>query len=142
MGMKKISAPDEQKITRIIREWNHEKRLTWEELRLSIATQYGKGLNETWSRQALSANEAISTAFSIAKKRGRESVRPKAVTCTCSGNNCSEQMASLESELAELQSRYERLQLRHAQLAYNASLLEGGCRLLNLLPDNTQSQRG
>ena len=140
MGMKKISAPDEQKIARMLREWDHEKRLTWEHLRLSIGAQYGKGLDETWSRQALSANEAVSTAFSIAKKCGREPVLPKAVIC--SENNCSERIASLESEIAELKVRYERLQLRHAQLAYNASLLEGGCHLLNPLPDNTQSQRG
>lgn len=140
MGMKKISAKDQKSVVRLLREWAYADKLTWESLRERIASSLCCACEDVWSRQSLSANESIATAFKIAKTK-RASNRSVRHARDEPGQAAT--ISRLESELAEITLKYEQLLLRHTRLAYNASLLEGGTKLLDdPLPDNTTSQRG
>lgn len=137
--MKKISASDEQEILRAIRTWPLAKRLTWEALRILLAESQQARSQAVWSRQSLSANEKVQDAFSAFKARQTQS-RILPGQQSEDAKDC--RINALEAELNELQIRFDRLLLRHTQLAYNASLLDGGTQLLDPLPDNTRSQTG
>jgi hypothetical protein len=138
MGMKKISASNEQEILRTIRTWPLAKRLTWETLRAFLAEQQAASQG-VWSRQSLSANTKVQDAFNSFKLRQTQS-RTRTAPQSEDAKDC--RIGELEAELRELQIRFDRLLLRHTQLAYNASLLDGGTQLLDSLPDNTRSQTG
>ena len=139
MGMKKISASNEQDILRAIRSWPLAKRLTWEALRILLAGSQQASSRAVWSRQSLSANKKVQDAFSAFKVRQTQSRIPPGPQSE-DAKDC--RIGALEAELKELRARFDRLLLRHTQLAYNASLLEGGTQLLDPLPDNTRSQTG
>jgi len=140
MGMRKISEADGKFIVQLIHKWPKTTRLTWEGLRREIMKVGDDTLNTTWTRQALSDNESIKTAYLAAKER------LKSKEHSTSLNKDTQQIdiiRNLEFELSELRQRFDKLTLRHTQLIYNASLLEGGSRLLDdPLPDNTRSQGG
>lgn len=140
MGMKKIAKADQDKIILVLQKWPNNLKLTWEGIRGKLATTANVGPEEVWSRQSLSGNYEIHAAFTSAKRRTSEG----AVDRNLSEVFCEQdRILKLESALNELQARYDVLLLRHAQLAYNASLLEGGSHLLDdPLPDNTRSQSG
>jgi hypothetical protein len=139
LGIKKISAASEREIVDAIQKWSSGNRLTWETLRKFLADSQQLTTSAIWSRQSLSANESIKNAFAAFKVRKNNlgnQARPKSECAkTC-------RITELEAELHELRARHDRLLLRHAQLAYNASLLDGGTQLLDPLPDNTRSQTG
>lgn len=142
MGMPKISTADEIDIIKCLRRWPSNRKLTWEFLRSALAEERNISASKIWSRQSLSSSESIHIAFSTAKKR------ICIETKSSGGRNKSQaeyeaKISQLGSEIAELQEKYDALVLRHSRLIYNASLLEGGSRLLDdPLPDNTRSQTG
>lgn len=136
--MKKISTEDEKAIVLLLRKWPVRERLTWDALREAIATT-STSREKAWSRQSLSANDDIRTAFLVAKRRLAE---VPSASAGGSESELSQKIIGLESELGELKLKYDRLLVRHSQLVYNASLLDGGSHLLDPLPDNTNSQRG
>ena len=139
MGMKKISTLNEREIVGAIRKWSSANRLTWEILRKFLADSHQKTLSAMWSRQSLSANKPIKDAYLDFKVRQKQlSIQPEPK----SEDARAARIAKLEAELHDLRAKHDRLLLRHAQLAYNASLLEGGTQLLDPLPDNTRSQLG
>lgn len=138
MGMKKISEEDEKSVVLLLRKWQGLEQLTWESLRIAIvASAIAPG--RAWSRQSLSVNEAIRTAFLVAKQRLKLAGGGMA---TMSDSDALRQLEDLKTEHRELEIRYGALLVRHTKLAYNASLLEGGSFLLDPLPDNTSSQKG
>jgi hypothetical protein len=137
MGMQKIGNDAEKEIVRMLRKWPKGRRLTWEALRDTIA-QLRDGANLVWTRQALSANENIHSAYKSAKSASTQPAHQR-------GDDArqTERIRELESELTDIKRRFDLLKLRHAQLIYNASLLEGGTHLLeDPLPDNTKAQQG
>lgn len=137
MGMRKISKRAERAIVEILTGWPAKKRLTWEALRVQI----GKKLKSTdvWTRQSLSANGAIRSAFDAAKS-------PDAALSGAPKHSRSwyaKRVAELERTVDDLAAKLDTLRLRHMQLTYNASLLPGGTRLLaDPLPNNTRMRRG
>jgi len=153
MGIKKITQKALNRILTILRRWPMTRHLSWDILR-EVLSQDDEILNEigtqetpnttteVWSRQSLSKNEDIHQAFLTAKKRlkaGERGKRPAWQT----NEEYEEKIQELESKVTELTAKYEKLLLRHQTLCYNASLLEGGSRLLaDPLPDNTRSQQG
>jgi hypothetical protein len=140
MGMKKIDPNDELTIVKLLRKWPQSKRLTWNALRSAIIEHTQGDTDATWSRQSLSANESIRTAFGVAKGRAAS---PEVTLTQSNSNSQSTDINEVKSELAELRKRYDNLLLRHNQLVHNVSLLEGGTHLLDdPLPDNTRSQGG
>lgn len=140
MGMKKIDPDDELTIVKLLRKWPRSKRLTWNALRSAIIEHNQEDTDATWSRQSLSANESIHTAFRAAKRRAAS---PEVTLTHSAGNSRLTDINEVKLELAELQKRYDNLLLRHTQLVHNVSLLEGGTHLLDdPLPDNTRSQGG
>lgn len=140
MGTRKISTEDEEAIGRVLVRWPFGKRLTWESLREALAAD-SAAPSTVWSRQSLSASESVYKAYRTAKRRLADG-KPVAAK-SVSESELFDKVAQLESDLSELQKKYDLLLLRHNKLSYNASLLEGGIRLLDEpLPDNTKSQQG
>jgi len=134
--MRKMSADDTTAVVRILRAWR-QRRLTWERLRTQVSVEILDGA-ETWSRQSLQAHESIRIAWAAAKRRLTNKDRS---TPTGSEDASLAALEKLQGEYQELQTKYDRLALRHRQLAYNASMLPGGTRLLiDPLPDNTPDQ--
>lgn len=138
--MRKITDSDQDEIVRLLQKWPTHPRLTWEGLRIKLAAMINAELEQIWSRQSLSANHEIYSAFSKTKHRLQKSVTNGTPLDAVAQQH---RVLELESALSDLQARYDILLIRHTQLAYNASLLEGGSYLLDdPLPDNTKSQRG
>lgn len=132
--MKKMREAETKAIVRLLETWNRPT-LTWNLLKLQISESILNG-EPSWSRQSLQADDLIKAAWDDAKVRCAE--RDEAAVA---GSVGPEKLRDLQSRLAALQSRYDALLLRHRQLAYNASLLPGGTRLLlDPLPDNTPTQ--
>ena len=139
MGMRKISKDDELLIVLLLRGWPKSRRVTWEALRIAIIEKSGGRLDTSWTRQALSSNASIRTAYSEAKQR---TDLPKSGMQDKNDDPQDDRIRELESNLAALQKQFDALKLRHIQLIYSASLLEGGTQLLDHpLPDNTGNLR-
>lgn len=136
MGMPKINRRAETAIVVILKEWPAKQRLTWDSLRKQIAKKLKTA--EVWSRQSLSANEAIYNAYEAAKKPGAE----RSSASQHSRSWYVKRVIELELEVADLSAKKTALQLRHTQLIHNVSLLPGGIGLLALpLPSNTRRRR-
>ena len=143
MGMPKISRHAEASAVSILRSWPKKERMTWEGLRRKIALRRrDRDIEQVWSRQALSANEAISAAYHEARAH-LSSSQASGISPGAKVHTLGARVADLERQLDALRKRHEALQIRHAQLVHNASLLRGGAQLLDApLPDNTRSQSG
>lgn len=136
MGMPKISRRAEAAIVVILKEWPAKQRLTWDSLRRQIAKKFKA--SDVWSRQSLSANEAIYNAYEAAKKPGVE----RSSAPQHSRSWYVKRVIELELQVADLSAKKTALQLRHMQLIHNVSLLPGGIGLLALpLPSNTRRRR-
>lgn len=132
--MRKIRESERQAIVKLLEAWNRPP-LTWNRVKLQISKSVLDG-ETSWSRQSLQGDESIKAAWDAAKDRcdGTGQVAD-------GGSEGATKLRDLEGKLAALQLKYDALLLRHRKLAYNASLLPGGTRLLlDPLPDNTAAQ--
>ena len=137
MGQPKISKRHERIIVEMLRVWPLKKKVAWEAVRQEL--QRKLKVERVWSRQSLTANEAIHAAFEAAKNRPKleGSAVPKQ-----SRSWYAKRVAELEGIVAGLSTKLEALRLRHIQVTYNASLTPGGTQhLFDPLPDNTRARR-
>lgn len=128
MGTPKISDKNAEIAVKILKTWSAKDPLTWEAFRLRLGPKLPRSIKRAWSRQALSSHEKISTAFTEAKIRIAESSKP--TTARRSQSYYVKRVQNLELQLEDALKKLKNLKLRHTQLAYNASLLPGGTRLL------------
>lgn len=139
-GRRKISRSDQHYAVELLNKWPAKKSLNWEDYRVALAAKLKIKPQDIWSRQALSRNEAISSAFKVCKQRAVEA-RNGHKQVLQSADNYVQRIQLLEVQLAALNKKHKLLLLRHTRLAYNASLLPGGTALLqDPLPNNTRSQ--
>ena len=139
-GHRKISRSDQHFAVELLNKWPAKKSLNWENYRLALAIKLKINPENIWSRQALSRNEAIASAFAVCKQRGvvARSDRKKVAQST---DTYLQRIQFLEAELRAVRKKNKTLLLRHTRLAYNASLLPGGTALLqDPLPNNTRSR--
>lgn len=126
--MPKISVRDAQIAEKLLKQWPASERLTWKAFQTRLKPKLRRSVGQVWSRQALSAHEGISDAFHDAKTRESELKQPSSGKRPAS--YYAKRVVTLERQLEQVQKQLANLQLRHTQLAYNASLLENGTRLL------------
>ena len=139
-GKRKISRSDQHYAVELLNKWPAKKSLNWEDYRVALAAKLKVKPLDIWSRQALSRNEAIASAFTVCKRRAAEA-RSGYKHVVQSADAYIQRIQLLEVQLAALKKKHALLLLRHTRLAYNASLLPGGTALLqDPLPNNTRSQ--
>jgi len=140
LGKRKISRSDQHYAVELLNKWPAKKALNWEDYRVALAAKLKIKPQDIWSRQALSRNEAISSAFKVCKQRAVVA-RSGYKHVIRSADAYIQRIQLLEVQLAALKKKHALLLLRHTRLAYNASLLPGGTALLqDTLPNNTRSQ--
>lgn len=140
IGKRKISRSDQHYAVELLAKWPAKKAINWEGYRVALAARLKIKPQDIWSRQALSRNEVIASAFKVCKQRAVEA-RNGYKQVIQSADSYVQRVQLLEAQLAALKRKHELLLLRHTRLAYNASLLPGGTALLqDPLPNNTRSQ--
>lgn len=137
MGAPKISKDHERAVVRLLSSWRLAEPFGWEKLRVAIGEN--PELGHRWTRQALSGNKRISSAYDRAKKRISSRNKPD---CPVAEDELQSRIVELEKQIRALEASYEKLATRHRVLMSSASKLRGGVRLLaESLPTNTLSQQ-
>lgn len=135
--MRKMTEADVKHIVQLLKKWKR-RPLFWSDVQQQISIDLLAG-EKAWSRQSLVGNDDINKAWTKAHARF---VAPDSADGSRDHDPEESEVERLQAAFDELKSKYDKLLVKHRQLAYNASMLPGGTKLLlDPLPDNTPSQR-